>query len=78
MGQLEKRFIPVHTGNMFRCGRIQCIYPVYPCAYREHMTKNYNIGNIRGLSLCIQGTWRIPFSMVPPDRFIPVHTGNMI
>ena len=40
------------------------------------MTKNYNIGNIRGLSLCIQGTPHELISIIFFFRFIPVYTGN--
>ena len=30
------RFIPVHTGNIFRHVELELDRPVYPCAYREH------------------------------------------
>ena len=72
------RFIPVHTGN------IQSILPrlylpaVYPCAYREHVMLGNKTAEVRGLSLCIQGTSILDDNADFQYRFIPVHTGNIL
>ena len=71
------RFIPVHTGNIFRKLQVYLIKTVYPCAYREHPVESNNISRGRGLSLCIQGTFNIKKFQAPWGRFIPVHTGNI-
>ena len=53
----ERRFIPVHTGNMSVTIFSHVVSLVYPCAYREHATL-INPNRVQsGLSLCIQGTF---------------------
>ena len=72
------RFIPVHTGNIpAKCTSISS-RPVYPCAYREHLCNNHAAITKNGLSLCIQGTSIDELDMKINDRFIPVHTGNIL
>ena len=73
----ECRFIPVHTGNIG--GRKECKkdVAVYPCVYREHSSNMDSAGDISGLSLCIQGTYRPEPALRESSRFIPVYTGNM-
>ena len=72
------RFIPVHTGNMIVTTSFVSLYPVYPCAYREHISIKKHISGAYGLSLCIQGTFIAKPPKMDNPRFIPVHTGNMI
>ena len=72
------RFIPVHTGNIWRFNLFCHHLAVYPCAYREHLSKRYSITKVAGLSLCIQGTSNIYVYDNLVIRFIPVHTGNIV
>ena len=72
------RFIPVHTGNIIRCPLNPALKTVYPCAYREHAFINQPTNFAIGLSLCIQGTSERFTEIVPDERFIPVHTGNIM
>ena len=76
IAQEQARFIPVHTGNTFKTFVCNVIWPVYPCAYREHDEAGEEGDPIGGLSLCIQGTPACPSCKVGYIRFIPVHTGN--
>ena len=55
----EWRFIPVHTGNIFRAWQLQLRVAVYPCAYREHFNFSDMFNLVHGLSLCIQGTYQL-------------------
>ena len=74
---LNKRFIPVHTGNIWHQIALLIRRSVYPCVYREHF---FGIGCISfgfGLSLCIQGTWLSFCRQHLLLRFIPVYTGNI-
>ena len=50
------RFIPVYTGNTPSRCFIFTMTTVYPCVYREHRCNRYELMNVIGLSLCIQGT----------------------
>ena len=50
------RFIPVYTGNIGAVEMVIKQRSVYPCVYREHCIGKSNPTNVRGLSLCIQGT----------------------
>ena len=52
----NRRFIPVHTGNIHPAFLIPVTKPVYPCAYREHNSHAHYLVCNFGLSLCIQGT----------------------
>ena len=67
----------MHTGNISTSLKKPRSKSVYPCAYREHFSRQSSSLIIPGLSLCIQGTclnyWDILFVI----RFIPVHTGNI-
>ena len=56
----------------------QSLRTVYPCAYREHVNFIKWWRKHSGLSLCIQGTFFIFSRIAPPNRFIPVHTGNIL
>ena len=76
--KINHRFIPVHTGNISSGHQILMVMPVYPCAYREHGKCFTGLGNITGLSLCIQGTFEAEAVLFASIRFIPVHTGNII
>ena len=73
----QRRFIPVHTGNMHPAHSVQNPAPVYPCAYREHFLYSSIPHEGHGLSLCIQGTCKYDRYDSQPLRFIPVHTGNI-
>ena len=74
---LNKWFIPVHTGNINTIVPNRYLNTVYPCAYREHLD-DIMVGNgVRGLSLCIQGTYVSLSGSRNLKRFIPVHTGNI-
>ena len=83
-GTLEKalvnlefgRFIPVYTGNTTTLNNRIAQISVYPCVYREHIRTSWNIFNIIGLSLCIQGTLFTTLIYTEKIRFIPVYTGN--
>ena len=72
------RFIPVYTGNISAVAGINWASPVYPCVYREHIYLIYGVHCLSGLSLCIQGTYKLrnKFSII--FRFIPVYTGNIL
>ena len=35
----DRRYIPVHTGNIAWLSKISFSFSVYPCAYREHASK---------------------------------------
>ena len=72
------RFIPVYTGNTIHRNSFSCLGSVYPCVYREHIQNRTRIRRTNGLSLCIQGTRRLPGKLEPENRFIPVYTGNTI
>ena len=73
----NRRFIPVHTGNIVVKWSATTLRAVYPCAYREHLLITSVNLILFGLSLCIQGTsWVVPQYKLK-SRFIPVHTGNM-
>ena len=50
------RFIPVYTGNIGLNTHLNEQNPVYPCVYREHNRAIFLQPQLRGLSLCIQGT----------------------
>ena len=54
--RVNKRFIPVYTGNTLRCFYCNNARAVYPCVYREHSPDFVALRVITGLSLCIQGT----------------------
>ena len=72
-----QRFIPVYTGNIPSDIVIISSCSVYPCVYREHSFEQWNLADVFGLSLCIQGTYQLV--VIPKDRarFIPVYTGNI-
>ena len=70
------RFIPVYTGNSGFLSDPAIRAAVYPCVYRELSTAQFSFPQIRGLSLCIQGTLLYGEWLVPHSRFIPVYTGN--
>ena len=74
----QMRFIPVYTGNISITNFEALSAPVYPCVYREHSSflqkRQLNVG----LSLCIQGTYRLKVANCVGRRFIPVYTGNML
>ena len=73
---VDRRFIPVYTGNSATRSRTWFGFTVYPCVYRE-LRRSYDYYLLcSGLSLCIQGTppQYLPFH--PQMRFIPVYTGN--
>ena len=53
------RFIPVYTGNMVQLPPAPPTFTVYPCVYREHITRALPTTFETGLSLCIQGTYRL-------------------
>ena len=53
---LNKRFIPVYTGNMYVAVSKTGAISVYPCVYREHFLHPQIAPARGGLSLCIQGT----------------------
>ena len=55
---LRMRFIPVYTGNIYRFCPLCHQSSVYPCVYREHIGLVIIRFFKRGLSLCIQGTYR--------------------
>ena len=75
---LHKRKISVCTGNIWHCNPAVLSWTVYPCVYREHISKFNAKTNHGGLSLCIQGT-STNFPYRPPiSWFIPVYTGNII
>ena len=74
---ITPRFIPVHTGNMIMLDKKVVGISVYPCAYREHYPRITIMRQIRGLSLCIQGTFKLDVFFIRFYRFIPVHTGNI-
>ena len=67
----------MHTGNtpIFLEDKTQ--KPVYPCAYREHVSFILWCPQTIGLSLCVQGTWRDYRRNRITWRFIPVCTGNI-
>ena len=71
------RFIPVHTGNITPLKLNEPSGAVYPCAYREHINAIPDNSDLFGLSLCIQGSFRLVSSVISSRRFIPVHTGNI-
>ena len=73
---INKRFIPVYTGNTVNPATILSWRPVYPCVYREHNDGQNWIIIKSGLSLCIQGTLIKLNAGSFPYRFIPVYTGN--
>ena len=50
---------------------------VYPCVYREHRCPVKTVEMLRGLSLCIQGTFHAEHLVDRQPRFIPVYTGNI-
>ena len=75
---LNKRFIPVYTGNICISYRDIAIGSVYPCVYREHVCCSNFIRLCGGLSLCIQGTSCGVISQAIRPRFIPVYTGNIL
>ena len=60
------RFNLEYTGNMHERRQRPHQWPVYPCAYREHVIHNCFIDFMCGLSLCIQGTCVVfPFEITP-------------
>ena len=67
----------MHTGNIIKVFLANNFYPVYPCAYREHIANKIDPMINSGLSLCIQGTSSSRVDNIVLARFIPVHTGNI-
>ena len=70
------RFIPVCTGNTGERSLADTLSTVYPCVYREHITRTLPAPLEAGLSLCVQGTLHLIGEPLPARRFIPVCTGN--
>ena len=57
---------------------LKALYAVYPCVYREHHASILRRCWLLGLSLCIQGTYRLKPASLRSIRFIPVYTGNIL
>ena len=70
------RFIPVYTGNTSSFKTFSTFKAVYPCVYREHVSRLSQNSELAGLSLCIQGTLFLVSTNDIISRFIPVYTGN--
>ena len=67
----------MYTGNIAVANPIDVSPSVYPCVYREHVKRAFKRRQVRGLSLCIQGTCSLAVFSLYPARFIPVYTGNI-
>ena len=78
LANISLRFIPVHTGNILHALIPSLKNSVYPCVYREHAICVKSRYRHNGLSLCVQGTYRIHSNNSTNARFIPVCTGNIL
>ena len=73
---LGNRYIPVPTGNSkLKKGRNR-LKPVYPCTYRELLSKPPARAALIGISLYLQGTHALIVFICFTPRYIPVPTGN--
>ena len=70
------RYIPVPTGNSPAAKLFKLFNPVYPCTYRELLSKIYESEMEFGISLYLQGTQLTIRKPLTGDRYIPVPTGN--
>ena len=66
--------IPAHTVNFYNNVELYWFIPVYTGNMKkfDELRKG-----ILGLSLCIQGTFKLSIHLYENNRFIPVYTGNI-
>ena len=66
----------MYIGNTTFADDMKMIMTVYPYVYREHFVTRYYKIDVRGLSLCIQGTLTQKSNPMLLLRFIPMYIGN--